>query len=344
MKKRIFSALLALCMVFALLPGAVLAAEVTWNDANFLVENGEAAVKSFPNVSFAGNVEVPETFDGHPVTKIGPNAFDSCTGITSIELPETVREIGKEAFRACKGLEYIYLPAAVNVIGADAFSGCSSNLIIFGELDSVAEQYAKDHNILFLASVMPFTDVADDAWYFPYVYSVYTTRLMRGTSPTTFEPETNMSRAMLATILYRLEGEVDVSGLANPFADVKEDQWYADAVKWCAAVGIVNGVSPTSFAPNANITREQVVTMFSRYCKEIYGCNVSSAYPLNVFTDTGSVSSYAAEPFSWAVEHHIINGMTPTTLGPRGTATRAQVATMMIRVVEYLSDEDYIVG
>lgn len=343
MKKRIFSALLALCMVFALLPGAALAAGVTWNSSNYAISDGEATIKSFPDVHFEGDVEVPNSLGGCPVTKIGPNAFDSCAGITTINLPETVREIGKEAFRACAGLEAVYLPPAVKAIGADAFAGCPTDLILFGELDSFAEQYALANNIMFLASSMPFTDVSENAWYFPYVYSVYSTHLMRGMSPTTFEPNTKLSRAMLATILYRLEGEQDVTGLANPFADVPEGQWYSDAIKWCAAVGIVNGVTPTSFAPNANITREQVVTMFSRYCKEIYHCNVSSAYPMNVFTDTGDISGYAVAPFCWAVENHIIDGMTPTTLVPQGTATRAQVATMMVRVVHYLDDEGYVI-
>lgn len=345
MKKRIFSALLALCMVFALLPGAALAAGAGWNASNFTIENGEATVKSFPDVHYAGEVEVPATFDGCPVTKIGSHAFDSCTAVTGITLPESVRAIGDYAFRACTGLEQVYLPPALEKVGTGIFEGCSSDLIIFGELGSYAEQVAKDNNLVFLSSTMPFTDVDEDDWYYLQVYTVYTTRLMYGMTDTTFGPNVNMNRAMLATILYRLADTPDVSGLSCPFTDVADGQYYTDAVKWCKANNIVAGTSATTFSPNDNVTREQTVAMFSRYCANLYDCDVSSAYPMNVFTDTGSISAYAAEPFSWAVENGIISGMgtTPPTLAPKGTTTRAQVATMMIHVIEYLSDEGYVV-
>lgn len=342
MKRRIFSTLLILCMVFALLPGAALAA-VTNDGLSYTIENGEVTLTS-AYTTLCGELEIPAEIDGCPVTKLGSHLFDSCVSLTSVKLPETVREIGDYAFRACKALEDVYLPPAVQTIGEGVFDGCPSDLILFGALDSYAEQYANANNIMFLASGIPFTDVSPDAWYYSYIYTVYTTRLMTGMTLTTFEPEVKMNRAMLATVLYRLEGEPDVSALPCPFTDIPNGEWYTDAVKWCADAGIVNGVTPTTFAPMSSITREQTVTMFSRYCKEIYGCNVSSAYPLNVFTDAGRISPYAAAPFSWAVENHIIDGMTSTTLAPQGSATRAQVATMMVRVIRYLDDEGYVVA
>lgn len=343
MKKRIFSALLALCMVLVLLPGTVLAAQ-TVDGLTYEIENNEATLTAIP-VALRGELEIPSTLDGYPVTKLGSHVFDSCTGLTSVTLPETVREIGDGAFRDCTGLQYVYLPPALEKVGTGLFEGCSKNLVIFGEMDSYAEQVAEDNNLLFLSSTMPFTDVSPDDWYYLQVYSVYTTRLMYGTTNTTFGPNVKMTRAMLASVLYRLAGAPDASGLPCPFTDVADSQYYADAVKWCAANGIVAGTSKTTFTPNSNITREQTVAMFSRYCKEIFDCNVSSAYPMNVFTDTASISAYAAEPFCWAVENGIISGMgtTPPTLAPQGTTTRAQVATMMINVIQYLSNEGYIV-
>lgn len=346
MKKRIVSVLLALCMALALLPGAALAAGPGWNASNFTLENGEATVKSFPDVHYAGEVEVPETFDGCPVTKIGSRAFDSCAAVTGITLPETVRAIGDYAFRACTALEYVYLPPAVNTVGEHAFEGCSSSLIIFGKLGSYAEQVAAANNLVFLSSEMPFTDVTPGDWFYWHVYSVYTTRLMNGMSATTFAPNLEMSRAMLATVLYRMEGSPDVSGLICPFADVPAGEWYTNAVIWCADKGIVQGVSETVFAPKDNVTREQTVTMFSRYCARLYGCDVSgSAGALDRFTDADRVMAYAVEPFGWAVENGIINGMSSDvpTLAPQNTATRAQVAKMLICVIQYLSDEGYIV-
>lgn len=341
MKKRILSALLALCLIVVLLPGAALAA-TTNNGLTYQIENGEATLTAVPT-SLQGTLEIPATLGDCPVTKLGSHVFDSCAGLTGVTLPETVREIGDYAFRACTALKYVYLPPALEKVGEGVFSGCSSTLIIYGELGSYAEQVAAANNFVFLASSMPFTDVAPGSWYYWYVYSVYTTKLMAGIDNTTFGPNVKMSRGMLATVLYRLAGEPDVSGLPCPFTDVSAGRYYTDAVKWCASKEIVAGVTPTTFDPASDITREQTVAMFSRYCASIYGCNVSSAYPLNVFTDTGNLSRYAAEPMCWAVEHGIISGMDSTTLAPKGTTTRAQVATMMVEVIQYLSDEGYIV-
>lgn len=343
MKKRIVSILLALCMALALLPGAALAADAGWNASNFTIENGEATVKSFPDITYAGEVEVPAAFDGYPVTKIGSYAFNNCRAVTGITLPESVRAVGDYAFLSCTALEYVYLPPAVNTVGEHAFEGCSSRLILFGKLGSYAEQVAAANNLVFLSSEMPFTDVTPGDWFYWHVYSVYTTRLMNGMSATTFGPNLEMTRAMLATVLYRMQGSPDVSGLANPFTDVPAGEWYTDAVIWCASKGIVLGTSATTFTPMDNITREQAVTMLSRYCEKIYGCDVSSAYPMNVFTDTGDISSYAVGPFCWAVEHGIVNGMTATTLVPQGTATRAQIAKVLVCVIQYLNDEGYVV-
>lgn len=342
MKKRILSALLALCLIVVWLPGAALAA-TTNNGLTYQIENGEATLTAVPT-SLQGTLEIPATLGDCPVTKLGSHVFDSCAGLTGVTLPETVREIGDYAFRACAALEYVYLPAALEKIGEGAFAGCSSALIIYGELDSYAEQIAKDNNFVFLASEMPFTDVGSNDWFYWNVYSVYTTRLMYGTSNTTFSPNAKMTRAMLAAVLYRLAGSPDASGLSCPFNDVPSD-YYTDAVKWCASKGIVYGTSDTTFSPNSDVTREQTVAMFSRYCKNLYNCNVSSVYPMNVFTDTGSISSYAVEPFCWAVENGIISGMgtTPPTLAPKGSTTRAELATMMVKVVQYLNDEGFII-
>lgn len=343
MKKRIFSALLALCLIAALLPGAALAAQ-TVDGLTYQTENGEATLTAIP-IQQQGELEIPATLGGCPVTKLGSHVFDSCTGLTGVTLPETVREIGDYAFRACTALEYVYLPPALETVGEGVFSGCSSNLMIFGELGSYAEQVAEQNNLVFLSADMPFKDVAPGSWYYWNVYSVYTTRLMSGLDKTTFGPNVNMSRAMLAAVLYRLAGSPDVSGLSCPFTDVSDSRYYASAVKWCASKGIVAGVTPTTFSPNSNVTREQTVAMFSRYCASLYGCDVSSVYPMNTFKDTGSISRYAVEPFCWAVENGIISGMgtTPPTLAPKGTTTRAQIATMMVKVIQYLNDEGFLV-
>ena len=178
------------------------------------------------------------------------------------------------------------------------------------------------------AATLPFTDVNTGDWFFDYVAYVYANGLMDGVSATTFEPNATLTRAMLVTILWRVECEPVVNYLL-PFTDVPADAWYTEAVRWAASEGIVTGVSDTSFAPNAEITREQLAAILHRYAGE-----PATAANLAGYADGASVSAYAVDAMSWCVEHMIITGVTDTTLEPQGTATRAQCATMLMRFAE----------
>ena len=173
-----------------------------------------------------------------------------------------------------------------------------------------------------------FTDVYLDAWYHMAIDYAVANGLMDGTSATTFEPNANMTRAMVVTILWRMEGEPVVNYLL-PFTDVPADSWYTEAVRWAASEGIVTGVSDTEFAPNAEITREQLAAILHRYSGE-----PATAANLDGYADGACVSAYAADAMIWCVEHMIITGVTDTTLEPQGTATRAQCATMLMRFAE----------
>lgn len=177
---------------------------------------------------------------------------------------------------------------------------------------------------------MPFADVDSGDWYYDAVSYVYANGLMDGTSATTFEPNATLTRAMLVTILWRMEGEPVVNYLM-PFTDVDGVAWYAEAVRWASSEGIVEGVSDTSFAPNAEITREQLAAILYRYAGE-----PATAANLAGYADGASVSAYAVDAMSWCVEHGIITGTTATTLEPQGTATRAQAAAMLMRFAENL--------
>lgn len=143
------------------------------------------------------------------------------------------------------------------------------------------------------AATLPFTDVNTGDWFFDYVAYVYANGLMDGTSATTFEPNGTMTRAMLVTILWRMEGEPVVNYLM-PFTDVDGGAWYAEAVRWAASEGIVTGVSDTSFAPNAEITREQLAAILHRYAGE-----PATAANLAGYADGASVSAYAVDAMSW---------------------------------------------
>ncbi len=174
------------------------------------------------------------------------------------------------------------------------------------------------------ATVGSFKDVPQNSWFANAVQYVTSNNLMNGTSTTAFSPNANMSRAMLATVLYRMSGDSAQAG--TTFRDVSSSAYYAAAVNWASEKGIVNGTSATTFSPNKNITREQLAAMLYRYAGEPDGSADLSAY-----TDAGSVSAYAEKAVQWCVKNGILTGKTSTTLAPKATATRAECATMLQR-------------
>lgn len=169
----------------------------------------------------------------------------------------------------------------------------------------------------------PFVDVAEGAWYYDAIRYCYENGIMFGTSDTTFSPNHSTSRGMIVATLWRMEGSPHIG--QNPFADVAEDAYYADAVAWAASHGIVDGYSETLFGPEDAITREQLAAILYRYADfQAYDTSIKAA--LSSFEDAYSVSAYAENALSWAVAQDIVNGTTDGLLMPRGEATRAQVA------------------
>ena len=180
----------------------------------------------------------------------------------------------------------------------------------------------------------PFADVADGAWYADAVQYVYENGMMNGISDTQFGPDGTTTRAMIVTILHRLENEP--AAAASDFTDVAAGSYYADAVAWAAENGIVNGISDSSFAPDNAITREQLATILYRYA-QFKGYDVTADSSLDAYTDASQISSYAETAMQWASGEGLINGVTATTLDPQGSATRAQVATILMRFVENIA-------
>ena len=186
--------------------------------------------------------------------------------------------------------------------------------------------------VTFAEAPLPFPDVAEGDWFYDAVRYAYETGLMDGVGDNLFAPNSETTRAQLVTILYRLEGEPEVSGTSG-FTDVEADTWYTDAVAWAAANGIVNGVSETEFAPGTDITREQLATILFRYA-EAKGYDVSARADLSAYPDADQIQSYAAESVAWAVAEGLIQGFEDNTLRPAGNATRAQIATILMRFCE----------
>ena len=171
-----------------------------------------------------------------------------------------------------------------------------------------------------------FIDVAPDAWYKDAVQYAYDHGLMTGVSDTEFAPEATTTRAMIVSILARLEGVE--SAQAAGFADVDDNDWYATAVNWAANVGVVNGYEDNTFRPNTAITREQLAAILMNYAS-YKGQDVSARASLDNYTD--QPSTWAQEAISWSVAEGLISGVTNTELQPQGNATRAQVAAILQR-------------
>ena len=180
-------------------------------------------------------------------------------------------------------------------------------------------------------SIDRFKDIDKTGWYVDGIKYALGHGLMNGVDTDKFEPNGNVTRAMLVTVLYRLADKPSVSGATIPFTDVKSGDWYYDAVVWAYNKGIGNGTSETTFAPNAPVTREQLVTFLWRYVGQ-----PASAQSLDAFPDNATVSSYAHTALQWAVEKSIING-NGGNLEPLGYATRAQIAVIFMRSEKVLA-------
>lgn len=178
-------------------------------------------------------------------------------------------------------------------------------------------------------SGLPFGDVKTADWFYNDVKYVYEKGMMAGTAADVFAPNATTTRAMIVTILYRLEGSPAVTGTSS-FVDVPAGQWYTDAVNWAAANQIVKGTSATTFAPNASITREQMAAILYRYA-QYKGYDVTKKADLSGYSDNSQVSAYAKDALAWANAAKLINGVTNTTLAPQGNATRAQVSAILHR-------------
>lgn len=178
-------------------------------------------------------------------------------------------------------------------------------------------------------SGLPFGDVKSADWFYNDVKYVYEKGMMAGTAADVFAPNATTTRAMIVTILYRLEGSPAVTG-TSAFVDVPAGQWYTDAVNWAAANQIVKGTSATTFAPNDSITREQMAAILYRYA-QYKGYDVTKRADLSGYSDNGQVSAYAKDALAWANAAKLINGVTTTTLAPQGNATRAQVSAILHR-------------
>ena len=183
-------------------------------------------------------------------------------------------------------------------------------------------------------STMSFTDVSETEWYYDDVKFVVESGLMNGMGEETFEPESLLTRGMLVTILYRNEGEPPVNR-SIPFQDIDLPSYYRDAVIWAHQNGIVNGITENEFAPNQNITREQIIAIMYRYA-EFKGYDLSVGENTNIlsYDDVDSISEYAIPAVQYTVGSGVIKGRSDTTINPKDYATRAELAAILSRFIK----------
>lgn len=275
----------------------------------FVIKNGEATILSCTRTI---DPFLPMYIDTYPVTRLENDAF-RFTCPEYLVLPPTLTSIGPECFGqwSPESLTLVYYPG------------------------TPAEELVKDFHFPYMsiyeALAVPFDDVPTDSWYYGAVSFAYYNGLMDGVDDTKFDPHATMTRAMLVTVLWRLDGG-HADG-ASPFTDVPNGTWYTEAVLWAAENGVVNGVGNGKFNPNGTVTREQIAAILCRYA-ELCGVDVSADTSLTYFPDGPQVSSYAVGPMKWAVETGLIGGRkngNTLYLVPHDGATRAEVAAILMR-------------
>ena len=182
---------------------------------------------------------------------------------------------------------------------------------------------------------LPFTDVTSGDWFYDAVAYVYDKGMMEGTTDTTFAPAMNLTRSMIAQVLYNLEERPEAPGAAG-FPDVAAGAWYADAVNWAAARGIVKGYDTGAFGPEDSVTREQLAAILYRYAQAKGYDTTQGGMAVREFSDSASISDWAQTAMSWAVNAQVLSGKGNGVLDPQGTATRAEVAQMLMNFGEHV--------
>lgn len=176
---------------------------------------------------------------------------------------------------------------------------------------------------------LPFADVRESDWYRSAVAYVYEQGLMNGITADRFGPDEPTTRGMIVTIFHRLEGSPEAP--APAFPDVRADFYYAQPIAWAEANGIVTGYEDGTFGPEDNITREQLAAILYRFAR-YKGWDTGAGVSLDRFPDAARISPYAVQPIAWAVDEGLISGMANGTMSPGGTATRAEAATILMRL------------
>ena len=276
----------------------------------------DANAETYPGSTYYG----PKSINRVTINSINGKAFD----------PKATYLVVTNDFLAAGGDTY-YAFSISSVVDTGVAMDVALMEYINTELGGVVgEKYAKPQGRIKVVEAEPFTDVGPDDWFYDAVVTVYQKELMNGVSETTFEPNTNMSRAMLVTMLYRLAGSPEVEGkVSEIFSDCADDIWYSNAIIWAQTNKIVDGMGDGTFAPNASLTRQQMAKILYGY-KSLDGeIKVDSELK---FTDADAIADWARAGVAYCVAEGIMNGVGDNVFDPTGAANRAMGATVLARL------------
>ena len=283
------------------------------------------------------------------VTQIGEGAFAECKSLGAFTVPTGVKSIEGYTFVNCSALTDIFIPKGVQSVGDSAFDGCSAlknvwyggtkqnkSAMNFDAYNQELKNATWHYSAKEMKTAKKFIDIKKQDWYFNAVDYAVKENLFSGTSAYTFSPKNSMTRAMFVTVLGRLDGKSVNHNVKTAFTDVKKNQYYTGYVKWAYENEIVSGTSKTKFEPNANITREQICAMMQRY-SNYAGIRIKQYYKVMTFTDAAQISSWAKDAVRACQQGGLVTGEkvgASYRFRPKGNATRAEVATIIMNFAE----------
>ena len=331
------------------------------DSAGVLFNKDKTELIRMPN-TYSGNYTIPST-----VVTIGDYALNLCVGLTSVSIPKSVTTIGVAAFDGCEGLTNLTIPNSVITIGDWAFDYCVNLTSItignsvtsigeyaFSNLDRLKEINYVGTSALWetieigygndVLSEVPmyfvrFPDVKNNTWYYNAVEFAVKNGYFSGNDDGTFAPGKNITRQDFVVVLSRIAGAnlSKYSGKTG-FADVPANAYYAKAIHWATDNGIISGYNAAKFGVGDPLTREQLVTILSRYAQK-KGVNVTpnsaALNKMNSYSDAYKINPNMKNAIAWALYNKVISGMTSTTIAPQGNATRAQVAAILMNINAY---------
>ena len=277
----------------------------------------------YPNSTYYG----PKSVNRVTITSVNGKDFD----------PKATYVVVTNDFTAAGGDTYYAFTTSANIVDTGVPMDEALMSYITTELKGVitAEKYGEPQGRITVkaAETGVFTDVASTAWYYEAVMTAYENEIMNGVTDTTFEPLTAMNRAMLVTMLYRMEGSPAVEGnVSEIFTDCKDGSYYANAVLWAYENKIVSGRGETSFEPLATMTRQEMAVILYNY--SVFKGAAEVTEPELAYADAESVASWALAAVDYCTDAKLMNGVTDTTFDPTGSANRAMGATVMVRILE----------